>query len=360
MDKDFIEGSLKTKFLWAARVMPPLGDDLPGPKTETEPRTEPRTETKTEIILCWFEVADKPARCIRAMLSRRSRLHCNLGHRSELTSFNPQVLDWVRRLQHDIAAGRRTAPPVESRASAAAPLTEEESMSQRRRRHGVPVLDFVAGNGLVNRRALLGSGITIAGGLAAAGTATGAAAEPLTDAPWSLTVGDTLPAVQTPSPFEKDATRALTNPNGEFRTSHARTPHQRLGGTVTPNGLHFSINHSGIPNIDPAEHKLVIHGLVRQPLEFTLESLSRYPLVTRMAFVECAGNSAPMFAKEPLQTTVQMLHGLVSNAEWTGVPLSVLLDEAGVDPAAKWLIAEAPMPNSWIAACRSRKLSMTR
>ena len=80
--------------------------------------------------------------------------------------------------------------------------------------------------------------------------------------------------------------------------------------------------------------------MVRQPLEFTLQSLSRYPLVTRMAFVECAGNSAPMFAKEPLQTTVQMLHGLVSNAEWTGVPLSVLLDEAGIDPAAKWLIAE--------------------
>jgi sulfane dehydrogenase subunit SoxC len=113
-----------------------------------------------------------------------------------------------------------------------------------------------------------------------------------------------MPAVQTPSAFEKDVTRALTNPNGEFRTSHARTPHQRLGGTVTPNSLHFSINHGGIPNIDPAAHKLVIHGMVRQPLEFTLESLSRYPLVTRMAFVECAGNSAPMFAKEPLQTTV--------------------------------------------------------
>jgi hypothetical protein len=104
-------------------------------------------------------------------------LHCNLGHRSELTSFNPQVLDWVRRLQHDIAAGRRTAPPVESRASAAAPLTEEESMSQRRRRHGVQGLDFVAGNGLISRRALLGGGMTIAGGLAVAGAATGAAAE---------------------------------------------------------------------------------------------------------------------------------------------------------------------------------------
>jgi sulfane dehydrogenase subunit SoxC len=62
----------------------------------------------------------------------------------------------------------------------------------------VPVLDFVAGNGLINRRALLGNGITIAGGLTAAGTVT-AAAEPLTDAPWSLAVGETLPAVQTPS-----------------------------------------------------------------------------------------------------------------------------------------------------------------
>jgi sulfane dehydrogenase subunit SoxC len=104
--------------------------------------------------------------------------------------------------------------------------------------------------------------------------------------------------------------------------------------------LHFSINHSGVPDIDPAQHKLVIHGMVRQPLEFTLETLSRYPLVTRMAFVECAGNSAPMFSSEPMQLTAQAIHGLVSNAEWSGVPLSVLLDEAGIDPRATWLIAE--------------------
>jgi sulfane dehydrogenase subunit SoxC len=113
-----------------------------------------------------------------------------------------------------------------------------------------------------------------------------------------------------------------------------------LNGTVTPNSMHFSINHCGIPNIDPAKHKLVIHGLVRQPLEFTLEKLSRYPLVTRMNFVECAGNSAPMFSSEPMQVTAQAIHGLCSNSEWTGVPLSVLLDEAGIDPKAKWLVAE--------------------
>src|ERR1700758_5363784 len=221
-----------------------------------------------------------------------------------------------------------------------APTIREEIMSQWRRRRGAPSLDDVAGNGLINRRALLGKGFAIAGAVGTAGAVTGAAAEPLADAPWSLEFGQITPAIQTPSPFEKDVTRALSNPKGEFRNSHARTPHHLINGTVTPNGLHFSINHCGIPNIDPAQHRLVIHGMVKQPLEFTLETLSRYPLVTRTAFVECAGNSAGMFAKEPLQATPQLIHGLVSNAEWAGVPLSTLLDEAGIDRSAKWVIAE--------------------
>ena len=95
-----------------------------------------------------------------------------------------------------------------------------------------------------------------------------------------------------------------------------------------------------MPDIDPAQHKLVIHGLVKQPLVFTLETLARYPMVSRMHFVECGGNSAPMFSNEPMQANVQALHGLVSNAEWTGVLLSTLLDEAGIDPKAKWMLAE--------------------
>jgi sulfane dehydrogenase subunit SoxC len=213
-------------------------------------------------------------------------------------------------------------------------------MSHADRRGRAPSLEAVAGNGLINRRALLGQGIAIAGAMGAAGTVTGAGAEPLANEPWSLEFGSTVPAVQTPSRFEKDVVRTLSNPNGEFRNSHARTPHQLLNGTVTPNSLHFTITHSGVPDIDPAKHKLVIHGLVRQPLEFTLETLSRYPLVSRMHFVECAGNSAPMFSNEPMQVTAGAIHGLVSNSEWTGVKLSTLLDEAGIDPSAKWLVAE--------------------
>jgi sulfane dehydrogenase subunit SoxC len=213
-------------------------------------------------------------------------------------------------------------------------------MTKSDSRGRAPSLDPVAGNGLINRRALLGQGIAIAGAVGAGASMTGAAAEPLKDEKWTLQFGAVTPALQTPSQFEKNVTRSLSNPNGEFRNSHARTPHHLLNGTVTPNSMHFSINHCGIPDIDPARHKLVIHGKVRQPLEFTLDTLSRYPLVTRMHFVECAGNSAPMFSNEPMQVTAQAIHGLASNAEWTGVPLSVLLDEAGIDPSAKWLVAE--------------------
>src|SRR6202051_4541360 len=201
-------------------------------------------------------------------------------------------------------------------------------------------LEAAAGNGLIDRRALLGRGMMIAGAMGAGIGPASAGAEPLADEPWSLEVGDPMPLYQVPSKFETKVARTLSNPNHEPRNSHARTPHHLLEGTATPNGLHFAINHAGVPTIDPEKHRLVIHGLVKRPLEFTLETLSRYPMISRVSFVECGGNSAPMFSPEPMQETVQALHGLVSCAEWTGVKLSTLLEETGIDPSAKWLIAE--------------------
>jgi sulfane dehydrogenase subunit SoxC len=213
-------------------------------------------------------------------------------------------------------------------------------MSIRKHRTPPPPVEPVAGNGLLHRRALLRGGAMVAGAMTTGASLTGAAAEPLQNDPWSLEMGSVVPAYQVPSRFEKDVVRTRSNPDNEFRNSHARTPHHLLQGTVTPNGLFFSISHSGLPDIDPAQHKLVIHGLVKQPLVYTVESLSRYPMVTRMHFLECSGNSAPMFSSEPLQVTAQAIHGLVSNAEWTGVLLSTLLEETGIDPKAKWLFAE--------------------
>src|SRR5262249_29302448 len=139
---------------------------------------------------------------------------------------------------------------------------------------------------------------------------------------------------------ENDLVRPLRNPKAAPRTQHPRTPHHLLNGTLTPNSMHFVISHTGDPDIDPDKHRLVIHGLVKRPLSFTLDALARYPMVSRMTFIECGGNSAPLFSKEPIQANVQALHGLVSCAEWTGVKLATLLEETGVDAKAKWLIAE--------------------
>src|SRR5436853_1278910 len=193
----------------------------------------------------------------------------------------------------------------------------------------------VAGNGLLDRRAFLRGGAAVA----AAMTAYSAKAETLTEPAWGKEPGELVPAYGGPSKYEK-AARTLSNPKGEPRTQHARTPHHLLQGTATPNGLHFTISPGGNADIDPAQHRLAIHGLVKRPLVFTLDALTRYPMVSRFTFVECGGNSAPMFSPEPIQASVQALHGLASCAEWTGVPLSTLLEEAGVDPKAKWVIAE--------------------
>lgn len=201
-------------------------------------------------------------------------------------------------------------------------------------------LEVAAGNGLLHRRAFLKGGPALAAAMTGYSLSGSAAAQQLTDGPWSARAGSLLTEYGVPARFEKGASRTLSNPKGEPRTSAARTPHHLLNGTMTPNGLHFIIAHSGIPDIDPDQHRLAIHGLVRQPLVFTSDALMRYPMVSRMAFVECGGNSAPLFSNEPIDAAAQAIHGLASCAEWTGVMLSTLLEETGIDPKAKWVIAE--------------------
>ena len=61
---------------------------------------------------------------------------------------------------------------------------------------------------------------------------------------------------------------------------------------------------------------------------------------SRIAFIECGGNSLQLYQKDPPPLDCQSLHGLVSCAEWTGVKLSTLLDEAGIEPTSKWILAE--------------------
>jgi len=117
------------------------------------------------------------------------------------------------------------------------------------------------------------------------------------------------------------------------------TPLQDLHGIVTPSSLHFERHHNGVPAIDPARHRLLIHGLVERPLIFTLEDLKRFPSVSRLAFMECSGNTWDGW-REAQDVTVQDIYGLTSTSEWTGVKLSTLLEAVAVRQEATWMLAE--------------------
>ena len=143
-----------------------------------------------------------------------------------------------------------------------------------------------------------------------------------------------------PSPFEKDVQRrTLEWLTPDSMASITMTPLQSLHGMITPNGLHFERYHGGGININPKDHRLVIHGLVERPLIFTMEDLKRFPSESRILFAECPANGA-MEWKGVQLNSVQWTHGMMSCVEWTGVRLSTLLKEAGIKPEGKWLIPE--------------------
>ena len=122
-------------------------------------------------------------------------------------------------------------------------------------------------------------------------------------------------------------------------TGSSFTPLQDSVGILTPSSLHYERHHAGIPTIDPAQHRLVIHGLVDRPLSLSMAEIRRLPSVTRMLVLECGGNSAGEWAAAG-GADVQRSYGFVSGSEWTGVPLSLLLAEVGVQSGASWVIAE--------------------
>jgi sulfane dehydrogenase subunit SoxC len=129
------------------------------------------------------------------------------------------------------------------------------------------------------------------------------------------------------------------------------TPIQDSAGIITPSSLHFMQTHAGeIPDLDPKQHRLTIHGMVDRPLSFSLDDLKRLPSVSRIHFLECHGNGSPMrhgdHEKKGGQP-IQYVHGMTSCSEWTGVLLSVLLKEAGLQKEASWLVYEGGDPGKY-------------
>jgi sulfane dehydrogenase subunit SoxC len=139
------------------------------------------------------------------------------------------------------------------------------------------------------------------------------------------------------SPFEKAVRWHRESQTPE--TGSCFTPLQDSVGTLTPSSLHYERHHSGIPAIDPARHRLVIHGMVDRPLSLSVADLRRLPSLSRIMVLECGGNSSSEWAASTAPD-VQRSYGLASCSDWTGVPLSLLLAEAGVRPGASWVIAE--------------------
>jgi sulfane dehydrogenase subunit SoxC len=139
------------------------------------------------------------------------------------------------------------------------------------------------------------------------------------------------------SPYEK-AVR-FTRQSKTPETGSSFTPLADSVGTLTPSSLHYERHHSGIPNIDPAQHRLVIHGMVDRPLSLSVADIRRLPSVTRTMVLECGGNSGSEWARTT-GPDVQRSFGLVSCSEWTGVSLAMLLKEVGVQAGASWVIAE--------------------
>jgi len=198
-----------------------------------------------------------------------------------------------------------------------------------------------AGNGLLDRRAFLNNslrfGIIALPGLAMA--ADKAAFDPARP-PWMQKPGAAPTPYGSPSPYEKDVVRFPASNPVVRGDGVSFTPLHLLEGSITPNGLHFERHHNGVPDIDPGRHRLLLHGLVNRPLFFSVDDLLRYPLVSRQCFIECSGNSNTGWNRIPSQSAAGYVHGLVSNTEWTGIPLGTLLQEAGLDDKAAWLVAE--------------------
>jgi sulfane dehydrogenase subunit SoxC len=176
----------------------------------------------------------------------------------------------------------------------------------------------------------------------ASGSAVGSSNLPPNVPSWQKSLGKPVNSnpYGLPSKYEADVTRKRVpwlTPDSIASISF--TPLAEIKGMISPNGLAFERDHGGLPTIDPAQHRLMIHGLVEKPIILTMEDIQRFPSVSRIHFIECPANSA-MEWKGPQVGRLQFTHGMTNCCEWTGVPLKYILKEVGVKPEGKWILAE--------------------
>ncbi|SSC70942.1 unnamed protein product [Ciceribacter sp. T2.26MG-112.2] len=193
--------------------------------------------------------------------------------------------------------------------------------------------------GFLRQAALTGAGIV-------AGATTARASEPdpkITEVQeWATAFGDPVDAAPygTPIRFESHVVRRNVEWLTESPVSSINfTPIHALEGTITPQGCAFERHHSGAIELSKQDYRLMINGLVEKPLVFTFEDLLRFPRTINTAFLECAANGGMEWGGAQLEGC-QFTQGMIHNMEYTGVPLRLLLEEAGVKPEGKWIYAE--------------------
>ena len=142
-----------------------------------------------------------------------------------------------------------------------------------------------------DRRSLMSGIAAAAGGWLGMTPKVAAEDAPLQVPVWTRQQGSGVasPAYGAPSRFEDRVARRPRTPPPIPTAASSGTPLQHLHGIITPAGLHYERHHAGVPDIDPDQHRLVVHGLVERPLIFTIDELLRFPSVSRIHFMECSG-----------------------------------------------------------------------
>ncbi len=195
-----------------------------------------------------------------------------------------------------------------------------------------------------DRRAFLKRGAALAGGLTLGGPAFGDDGVAAQSAEQAQELDDysspELVAYGKRSPYVtsvREPVNGRPSPDEFGLVFHIGSPLHEQVGAITPSSLHYfgTTRGSFVPHIDPKEHRLLIHGMVDRELIYTMDELKRFPSVTRLHFIECAGNRSSASRRTLIES-----HGMTSCAEWTGVLLRTLLEEAGVQEGGKWIIAE--------------------
>jgi sulfane dehydrogenase subunit SoxC len=195
-----------------------------------------------------------------------------------------------------------------------------------------------------SRRAFLSGAAAVGAGVVTSSAARAQTADPLIveAQDWAQSFGDGVDATPygLPIEYEGDVIRR----NVEWLTADTVssinfTPIHALDGTITPQGCAFERHHSGAIDLKKSDYRLMINGLVDTPLVFTYEDLERFPRENHVYFCECAANTGMEWAGAQLNGA-QFTHGMIHNMEYTGVPLRLLLQEAGYDTAGKWVFVE--------------------